>query len=233
MARDGGTMACGCGKSGTLHDDWNDGPGVIPAVGPERRGAGVRVRTERGMETVRVLIARIPGGWRARIVSDPNVLWTARGGRTTLKFLGDSPEDVEQRAIAFIEEHCARRWPGGPAETPGRTVVRMGAAVHPPRGLVFTSRKPVRLPVRYGDTRASDPGTTANLSAEGMFIESRRPLSPGTPLTIRMEIGGATVEVSGLVMWSRRGLEPGRPAGMGVRLLLPPPAYGTFVDSLS
>ena len=225
-------MTSGCGNCGTLHSGTTDCPGVIPAVGPERRGASVRVRTERGMESVRVLIARAPGGWRARIASEPNVLWTVRGGRTTLKFVGDSPEDVENRAIAFIEEHFSRRSPDARAEAASRETALPGSAARPPRGALFTSRKSARLPVRYGTARASDLGVTANLSAEGMFIVAQRPHGAGTPLTIHVEMRGVTVHVSGLVMWSRRCTEPGRPAGMGVRLLLPPTVYGSFIESL-
>jgi hypothetical protein len=225
-------MASGCVNCGTLHDRRTDCPGTITAMGPERRSASVRVRTERGIETVRVLIAPTPGGWRARIASDPNVLWTVPGGRSTLKFWGGSPQEVEEQAIEFIEEHCARRWSRGSAGAAAPETGQSASLGRPLRSAALAKRKPARLPARYGVARPSELGATANLSEEGMFITSRCPLNAGTPIRVHVEIRGASVQVSGLVMWSRRRPEPGRPAGMGVRLLCPPPAYCSFVESL-
>ena len=225
-------MASGCVNCGTSHDLRTDCPGSVTTMGPERRSAHVRVRTERGIETVRVLIAPSPGGWRARIASDPNVLWTVPGGRSTLKFWGGSPQEVEKRAIEFIEDHFARRSSRGSAGDAAPEARQSASLGRPLRSASFAKRKPARLPVRYGAARPAELGATANLSEEGMFITSRSPLNAGIPIRVHVEIRGASVQVSGLVMWSRRWPESGRPAGMGVRLLCPPPAYCSFVESL-
>ncbi len=225
-------MEGGCACCGTLHDGTTNCPGVVPATGPERRGACVRVRTDHGFETIRVLVARAPGGWRARVLSEPNVLWTVGGGRTTLKFLGDSPEEVENRAVEYIREHLGRRRAGGPADAVPRPSPSPAPSARRPACCATAGRKRVRLPVRFGAERATSLGSTDNLSPDGMFIASPSPLGEGTPLEIRVEALGAGVRVLGLVMWVRRRPEHGRPAGMGVRLLSPPPAYGRFVSSL-
>lgn len=62
-----------------------------PATGPERHGWRVHVETSRGVEAIGVLVAPSGDLWRSRILTYPNVLWTAPGGRSTLKFLAPTP----------------------------------------------------------------------------------------------------------------------------------------------
>lgn len=195
----------------------------------------MRVRTARGTEDVGVLIARTRGRWRARIVTYPNVLWTAPGGRTTLKFVSDTAEEAERQAVAFIQGHCARR----PSAARGMLVQVATAAerfefpAKPSSSNLAGKRWRVALPVRYGELRASDLGATANVSAEGMFIAAASPSEAGSPLRILVEVRGCTMHLRGLVMWSRRRPEGRRPAGMGIRLLLTPAPWASFVESIS
>jgi hypothetical protein len=73
---------------------------------------------------------------------------------------------------------------------------------------------------------------TINVSVEGMFIGAVTPESLGRSLSIRLDLDGHTLPLSGFVMWSRRRSEPGRPLGMGIRLSEPPALYQSFVASL-
>jgi hypothetical protein len=166
-------------------------------------------------------------------VTYPNILWTVPGGRGTIKFVGETREEAERRAIAFVSEHVqVKRYLRRDAVTPVETQRPVGGAV-PPKALLATSRrKPTCLPVRFGTDRAGTRGTTINLSDEGMFIGAVDPADGGRAIHIHLEVNGHTLPLHGLVMWSRRRHEPGRPLGMGVRLSEPPPFYQSFVATL-
>src|SRR5260221_8463718 len=100
-----------CRVCGTEHQGPASCPGELPATGVERPGWRVQVETPFGHEAIGVLLAPSHEQWRARIVTYPNVLWTAPGGRGTLKFVGDTPEQAEARAIQFVEQHVrAKRY---------------------------------------------------------------------------------------------------------------------------
>jgi hypothetical protein len=71
----------------------------------------VNVETPFGHEAIGVLLAPSHDVWRARILTYPNVLWAAPGGRGAIKFVGDTPAEAEARAIKFVEEHVrAKRY---------------------------------------------------------------------------------------------------------------------------
>ena len=70
----------------------------------------------------------------------------------------------------------------------------------------------------------------------GMFLITRRPLAPGTPLHLEIEGGdpAGPIEVEGTVAWIRRTDDEDGPAGMGIRFDYPDRqkqvAIGTLVE---
>jgi hypothetical protein len=218
-----------CGVCGSLHRELDICPGELPATGAERPGWRVRVETPFGQEAIGVLLAPSYDRWRARIVTYPNVLWTVPGRRGALKFVGDTREEAEAQAIAFVERHVQSkhqlRHAGG---TPAPV------ASGPARALLVVAQRKTRcLPVRFGFDRAVARGVTVNLSAEGMFVGVATPLDGGRSLLVHLDIDGHTLPLRGLVMWNRRRAQPERPTGMGIRLSDPTPLYQSFVAGLS
>lgn len=228
-----GTTSHGiCGVCGTGHDPSAHCPGEFHATGIERPGWRVQLF---GHESIGVLLAPSHDSWRARIVTYPNVLWSAPGGRGTLKFVAETAEEAEAKAIRFVEEHLkARRYPrreGLTAVGAGSAVRRKTAAV-PEKFHAGAKRKATRLPVRFGPERALARGLTFNLSDDGMFVGVAKPEECGSSLLIHLEVAGHTVPMRGLVMWNREQHSPERPAGMGIRLSHPSALYQSFVASL-
>ena len=165
----------------------------------------------------------------------PNVLWTVPGGRSSLKFVGATPQEAEASALSFIAGHDGAR----PAErlrsvsSPRpQPAPRAPALPAIPAAACASRRKRVRFAVRFGQARAAVLGTTANVSPDGMFIATPAPPEPGTPLRVHVEAHGGTVELRGIVMWRRTTSDRGRPPGMGVKLLYPPPVWEGLVASL-
>ena len=221
-----------CGTCGTAHGGPETCPGSLRATGAERAAWRVNVETPFGHEAIGVLLAPSNDVWRARIITYPNVLWTLPGGRGTIKFVGDTREEAEARAIAFVDEHVrAKRY----LRRDGLAVVgaETGAPSRAPAPL-FASvpRKRSCLPLRWGPDRASVRGITVNVSVEGMFIGAVAPETGGRSLLIHLDLDGHTVPLRGFVLWNRRRSEPGRPLGMGVRLSETPVLYQSFVTSL-
>ncbi len=212
-----------CSVCGTDHRG-GECPGELRATGAERPGRRLDIETPSGREAVGVLLAPSYGQWRARILTFPNVLWTAPGGRGTLKFVGETREEAEALAISFVEEHVR-----------SLKVVRSAGRTAPASRPGFTAvpRKLRSLPVRFGLERAVTRGMTVNLSAEGMFVGAPAPESEGRTLFINLDLEGHTLRMRGLVMWNRERAELHRPAGMGIRLSAPPPVYQSFVAALS
>jgi hypothetical protein len=222
-----------CSVCGSLHGDLESCPGDLRATGAEKPGWRVRVETPFGHEEIGVLLAPSHELWRARIVTFPNVLWSAPGRRGTLKFVGDTPEQAEAQAIAFVERHIKakshqRRDLAAPAHPP---IVSLAADSARP---VFAAavRKSRCLPVRFSVEHAIARGVTVNLSAEGMFVGVVSPVEGGRTLLIHLDIHGHTLPLRGLVMWNRRRAERECPAGMGIRLSDPTSLYQSFVSGL-
>lgn len=218
----------------TLHDGSAKCPGELPATGPERHGWRVDVDTPSGPQAFGVLVAESYDLWRARIVTYPNILWKVPGGRKTLKFAARSPSEAERQAIDFIEEHCAaRRYRRREEISPVQeSAVAVESADSNGRPDDPKKRKLRCLPVRFGAERPDVVGMTMNLSREGMFIGTALPLDAGEPVRIHVALQGEPIVLRGVVMWNRKRREPGRPAGMGVRLVDPPPIYPNFVQQL-
>ncbi len=224
-----------CCVCGTEHSGPASCPGELRATGVERPGWRVNVETPFGHEAIGVLLAPSHDVWRARILTYPNVLWAAPGGRGAIKFVGDTPAEAEARAIKFVEEHVrARRYlrpdgvapvdpgsPGGPVPDSTRPVLAAGR------------RKSRCLPVRFGFEHAVRRAVTVNMSIEGMFVGVAAPDDSGSLLLVHLELDGHTVRLRGLVMWNRRRAGPQRPLGMGVRLSDPPRLYQAYVAALA
>jgi len=226
-----------CRVCGTDHQATASCPGELHATGAERPGWRVNVETPFGNEAIGVLLAPSYDQWRARIVTYPNVLWTAPGGGGTLKFVGETPEQAEAQAIRFVEEHVRRkRYLRRDAVVSVRAVhvAQARPAAPHPRGPATAAilRKRRCLPIRFGTDRASVRGVTVNLSAEGMFVGAPLPLEEGRSLRLHLYLEGNTLPLRGLVMWNRERGEPDRPAGMGILLSQPPLLYQSFVAGL-
>jgi hypothetical protein len=223
-----------CGVCGSLHRELDICPGELPATGAERPGWRVRVETPFGHEAIGVLLAPSYDRWRARIVTYPNVLWTVPGRRGALKFVGDTREEAEAQAIAFVERHVqSKHHLPRAASTPAPFPAAPHGAGPARPLLVVAQRKSTCLPVRFGFDRAVARGVTVNLSAEGMFVGVATPLDGGRSLLVHLDIAGHTLPLRGLVMWNRRRAGPDRPTGMGIRLSEPTPFYQSFVAGLA
>lgn len=223
---------CSVCRSG--HGDLETCPGELRATGAERPGWRVGVETPFGHEEIGVLLAPSHDRWMARIVTYPNALWSAPGRRGALKFVGETPEQAEAQAIAFVERHVkanrfSRRDLSAPARSPIASHARGSA--HP--AFAAALRKSKCLPVRFSLDRAISRGVTVNVSAEGMFVGVASPVDGGRSLLIHLDLDGHTLPLRGLVMWKRRRAEPDGPAGMGIRLSDPTPLYQSFVAGLA
>jgi hypothetical protein len=222
-----------CAVCGSGHGELEFCPGELRATGAERHGWRVRVETPLGHEEIGVLLAPSHDRWRARILTYPNVLWSAPGRRGALKFVGDTPEQAEALAIAFVERHVkakryARREVAAPAHLPISS--HAAGSAHPV--VVVARRKTKCLPVRFTLDHATARGVTVNLSLEGMFVGAASPVDGGRSLLIHLDLDGHTLPLRGLVMWNRRRAEQHGPAGMGIRLSDPMPLYQSFVAGL-
>jgi hypothetical protein len=212
-----------CCVCGTEHHGPASCPGELRATGAEKPGWRINVETPFGHEDIGVLLAPSHDQWRARIVTYPSALWTAPGGRGTLKFVAETREQAEAQAVEFVRRHIQAKLRRGPRR-PGALSNRPITAVIP--------RKLRCLPVRFGIDRAIARGVTVNLSVDGMFVGVAKPEDGGRSLLLHLDVDGHTIPMRGLVMWIRRRAEAQRPPGMGIRLSDPPPLYQSFVAAL-
>lgn len=97
----------------------------------------------------------------------------------------------------------------------------------------FKRRLTVRFALGGKDWR---PGFTRNLSASGLFVESRHLEAPGSRILMEIDIPRkGTVQVTGQVIWGRavgRGLERVALGGFGVRVLQADEAWYQFCVGL-
>jgi uncharacterized protein (TIGR02266 family) len=85
-------------------------------------------------------------------------------------------------------------------------------------------RQTVRILVDYHTERGVECDYATTLGAGGMFLQTERPLVPGTPIKVRFRLpGGEDLhEVEGRVVWYSGAPEEGRPvqpAGAGVKFV--------------
>jgi hypothetical protein len=230
-----------CSRCGTSHGPGRSScPGDLHATEPERHGWRATAETPTGIEAYGVLLAPCEQGWRARILTYPNVLWTVPGGRVSMKFVAGTPREAEQRAVRFLEAHVARRGlllrkalePVEPGPIRLEDHGSGKASVPDVRPGVPARRKLRSIPLLYGPTRPQVRAVTANLSETGMFITTERPLNPGSPIVVELETESCSVRVKGTVVWRRVKTAFGRLPGMGIRLEAPPPLYTQYVRQI-
>ena len=105
---------------------------------------------------------------------------------------------------------------------------------HPARRGRFGVAIPVDLSDRPGE--AESAASTRNISPEGAFIATRRPLWVGEPVTLRFSFPGYHVPIGirAEVRWIRReGQGEGRAAGVGVRFIDPSIAACAAIAALA
>jgi hypothetical protein len=227
----GCTIPDWCPVCGTRHEGRSGCPGELRPTGPERHGWRVTVDTPWGVEAYGVLVVDCGGVWRARILTYPNVLWCAPRGSGSLKFVGATPGEAEDQAVAFVLEHCrARSFSVRDAAVgvPSTLVEPEGATTAP------SVRKVRFLPVRFGETRPANLAKTGNLSESGLFILTADPADPGARLTMSLAVGGGMhLDLAGRVVWRRKDHFVGRVPGMGVQVSQPSETYLEYIRSLS
>ena len=218
----------------TRHELGPRCPGELLATDSERFGWRISVRTGVGREDYGVLIAPADRQWRARILTFPNMLWSVPGGRGTVKFAGNSAKEVEDLAREFILEHCRQR--GYKRATEGeavKTVPLPSEVGSVAAGHTDGTRYLHAIEVRFGEDKATERASTADLSESGMFVVTNRPLPMGRRLKLVLELEHATLPLTGTVAWVRMTPADGRQAGMGVQLISPQALYRYFVKGLS
>ena len=226
-----------CEVCGTTHEGDDMCPGDVPATGPEEPGWRISVETPNGVEAYGVLVAPSNGKWRARIVTYPNMLWTLPGGRLTMKFVGRTRVEAEQKAVAVIGVHCADRGYASrdrviPATIAPQVLSKSVSGRKPVIHIQPAQRKSCRIPARYGTGLPGYVGVAVNVSETGLFLGTSLPLRSGRPIHIDMKLNGDRARLEGVVMWNRRRQEDDRPAGMGVHLTDLPAVYPQFVSKL-
>ena len=99
-----------------------------------------------------------------------------------------------------------------------------------------TLRVPTHLKVRVTRGSTIDISSTQEISEGGLFLITRHPLAPGTPLHLGIDTGSADgpIEVEGTVAWVRSNEDESGPSGMGIRFNYPDQetqaAIGTLVE---
>jgi hypothetical protein len=165
------------------------------------------------------------------------MLWTLPGGRLTLKFVGRTRVEAEQKAVAVIGAHCADR---GYISRNGVIPVQIvpqapSKNMSSPKPVIHVqpaTRKSCKIPARYGTGLPEYVGVAFNVSETGLFLGTSLPLRSGRPIDIDMRLSGDRARLKGVVMWNRRRQEDDRPAGMGIRLTDSPSVYPQFVSKL-
>lgn len=227
-----------CAKCGVLHLEDGACVDACQPTGPERAAWQSTFVGTDGEMGVRILLAPIAEGWRARVVTAPRSLWVVPRSSTAMKFLGETEEDARSAALVFVHETLTAggfhdRGAARPKAPAGVWIERRGGDEDPddPDAAL---RKLYRLSARWGPTLPDHPGWTANLSKSGVFLVTDEPPTPGTNIRIKLEIGACSMPLEGRVVWRRplaENLE--RPQGMGIHLTRPPSLYRDFVGRLA
>jgi hypothetical protein len=224
-----------CATCNTPHTVDDPCPGRLVPVDSERHGWRANVDTLQGIDAYGVLLARCTNGYRARILTYPNILWLVPGGRETLKFAGRTVDEAEGQAVDYIRGHCRERGFELRDELPAVEFYGVD-----PEGAVGretddepAARKIRFLPVRFGVGGATEAGGTGNLSETGMFIITNSPVESGKRVSVALRVDSdQVVRMTGAVVWMSKDHHVGRSPGMGVRLDAPPNDYVDYVKQL-
>ncbi len=81
------------------------------------------------------------------------------------------------------------------------------------------SRTPIVIQINYHTVDSFFRDFADNISAEGMFIATPKPLEPGTKLSLEFLLPGCNypIRVKAEVTWNRNIHDVGRSRGMGVK----------------
>jgi len=94
-------------------------------------------------------------------------------------------------------------------------------------------RKIKRLSVTFSDGKDEYSGTSSDFSATGLFIRTRKALSPGTSLKIVVELDeNRKVTLTGMVVRSIKTGIADFKNGMGIKLTNIPKDYEDFIQNL-
>ena len=214
----------------TRHTPGRDCPGNLLATGPERHARKFAVAQKNRIEYYGVLIAEAGDYWRARVFTYPNMLWSVPGGRGTIKFVGATAKEAETQATEFLREHCeARKYTMQSADADPS----VGKAETEKENPLFKEeRRPCKVPIRFGEEKATQAATTANLSAGGIYLATDKLVEKGKRLRMLLDVQAYTIPLVGTVAWVRLTEEPGKPKGMGVQLHQPPALYLRYVEKV-
>lgn len=89
-----------------------------------------------------------------------------------------------------------------------------------------------RMTVAFGPDGKLN-GFTTNVSATGFGLTTRNVSPRGTPLSLKLVVGGAEVRVQGVVAWSRRNEATLVQGAMGIRVTSPDEGWYRFIAELS
>ena len=219
----------------TRHAPDGDCPGSLLATGPERHTRKFTSLTkDNHVEYYGILIAQAGDHWRARIFTHPDVLWRIPDGAGAVKFAGATAKDAESRAIEYMEEYCDEHECTTTETLEDKTPFRVDADDAPRKapGTGKEDRHPCKVPIRYGEEKATQVATTANFSASGIYIATDRLIEKGKRVRMSLSVDVYTISLVGTVMWVRREDEPGKPKGIGVQLVKPPALYLRYVEEV-
>ena len=218
----------------TRHTPGRDCPGNLLATGPECHGRKFSVAQDNRLEYYGVLIAEAGDYWRARIFTYPNMLWSVPGARGTIKFAGATATEAEAQAVEFLREHCEQRRYSmqDAADDPQAGQVEEENADQAAAKGRRQERHPCKVPVRFGEEKATQVATTANLSKGGIYLATDKPIAKGKRVRMLLDVQAYTIPLVGTVAWVRLKEEPGKPKGMGVQLQQPPALFQRYVEEV-
>ncbi len=219
----------------TRHAPGGDCPGSLLATGPERHARKfTSITKDNQVEYYGILIAEAGDHWRARIFTYPDVLWSVPDGAGTVKFSGATARDAESRAIEYVEEHCSEHGCSITETVEDEIPLRVEAenADHKTARAGKEDRHLCKVPIRFGEEMATQVATTANFSANGIYIATDKLVEKGKRLRMSLTVQAYTISLMGTVMWVRDHEEPGKPKGIGVQLERPPALYLRYVEEV-
>lgn len=185
-------------------------------------------------EVYGVLIAEAGDVWRSRVLTYPNMLWSVPGGRGTMKFSGASAQEVQAKALDYIRRHCDERGVRILEETVDvetAAVEPEAAAEQMPSG-AKEERLDHSLMVRYGESKTTMAGRTADLSYGGLFIVTDDLLPKGRRIKMLLQLDQFSIPLQGIVAWRRQHASGGKRRGMGIELSNPPSMYARYVEAV-
>ena len=100
-------------------------------------------------------------------------------------------------------------------------------------GKRITQRKIRRLSIIFSDGKGEYSGTSSDFSATGLFIRTRKAISPGTTLAIVAELdNNRKIDLTGIVVRSIKTGIADFKNGMGIKLTSIPQEYQDFINEL-